>query len=581
MTSPSLADVLSVHLHHLYGPADAATALSGLLALAERTDLPPRPAALTEDDVWLIAYADHVSDGDLAPLQVMDRVLRTELAGLVNGVHLLPFYPWTSDDGFAVTDHRTIDAALGTWADITALAASHRVMVDAVVNHVSAAHDWVAAWLEGRGRARILEPDSDFDTSAVSRPRTSPLLTPFTDTGGNTRRAWTTFGPDQVDLDYHNPEVLVTMTETLLYYATQGASVIRLDAIGYLWKQSGTSCLHLPQTHEVVRLWRTMLDHCAPGTLVITETNVPHAQNVTYFGTGDDEAHLVYQFSLAPLVLSAFVEGTATDLRRWAASLPFPAVGTAFFNFLGCHDGIGLRPVEGLLTTDQIAELCALAEAAGGGVSFQSGRDGSRRPYELNTTYLDALDAVAGDGAGGARAVAAHAILLSLQGVPGLWFGAVVGLRNDHELVRRTGRLRSINRSRLGLAELRAHLENREARAGWPLAALQTLVGLRRENPAFGPDSPQRVLPGPAWMFAVERGRHPHRATVVVNVTRRQQRLPPAVLDGGALDSGARWRDRLAVAVPDADGGLTMPPHGVAWLEEISAPSRSSSGDVR
>lgn len=558
---------LAAHLGRLYAPEDAAWASKALLSLARSRTTTGRVRPLTATDVWLIAYADHVTDGDTPPLQVMGALLAGDLADLVDGVHLLPFYPWTSDDGFAVVDHLQVDEGLGSWADVEAIGGARRLMVDAVVNHVSASSPWMLDWQKGLRDSWVIEQRSGFDTSRVVRPRTSPLFSAFEAADGTALWVWTTFGPDQVDLDYRNPAVLVAMTDVLLSYACHGAGVIRLDAIGFLWKESGTSCIHLPHTHEVVRLWRSMLDHCAPGTLLITETNVPHEENVAYFGQGVPEAHLVYQFPLAPLVLAAFTWGSAQDLTRWAASLPDPDPGTAFFNFLGSHDGIGMRPVQGLLSPAQVDGLCDLARAAGGGVSYLAEPDGSQTPYELNTTFIDALMAVADDGEGLARIAAAHAILLALQGVPGLWFGAVFGITNDHEGAASSGRLRSLNRGRVALADLLGAVRTPGTLQHAVFDVLSLLIRLRRSHPAFAPASPQVVLPTAAWLFAVVRGVPGRRVLVVVSVSGRDRPFEPARLVGEG-----RWRDRLGPQDDDAltrDDRLILPPYGVAWLEEV------------
>ncbi|WP_370325242.1 alpha-amylase family glycosyl hydrolase [Euzebya sp.] len=565
MSGTSLADALRAHLERLYDPAGARRALEGLLSVCATHASPPRPGDLDERDVWLIAYADHVLEEGRRPLQAMASLLADELADVVDGIHLLPFFPWTSDDGFAVVDHLAVDPAIGTWSDVEAIAADRRVMLDAVVNHVSASSRWVREWCAGERDGWVLEVPEAFDVERVVRPRTSPLRTAFEGPDAMPRFAWTTFGPDQVDLDYANPDVLVAMTEVLLRYAAHGASVIRLDAVGFLWKTSGTTCIHLPETHEVIRLWRTVLDACAPGTLLITETNVPHDENIRYFGAGDDEAHLVYQFPLAPLVLAAFTWGNAQDLTRWAASLADPLPGTAFLNFLGSHDGIGMRPAEGLLSAAQVEGLCDLARAAGGGVSHRAAADGSQTPYELNTTYVDALIAVADDGQGVARIAAAHAILLALQGVPGIWFGALFAIRNDPELVRSTGRLRSVNRARVDLGELRDTLDRPGTLRQVVFESLCRLIALRRSHPAFSPASPQVVLPAPGWLFAVVRGDPGRRVLVVVSVSDRDRTVRPAELAGGGV-----WVERLGGCDEPVTGGdpLVLPPYGVAWLEE-------------
>ncbi|WP_108664942.1 alpha-amylase family glycosyl hydrolase [Euzebya rosea] len=554
-----LDSALRTHLSALYPPDVAEVTLPRLMALAERHRRPREVRPLDQHDVWLIAYADHVGDGRRPPLQVMDELLSGPLADVVNGVHLLPFYPWTSDDGFAVVDFRAVDPAVGDWDDVVAVGRGRRLMVDAVVNHMSASSTHVRDWT-----GHVLSPHESFDTSEVVRPRTSPLLTPFEAPNGLVRHAWTTFSPDQVDLDYGNPDVLVDMTDVLLGYVERGASVIRLDAVAFLWKESGTPCIHLPQTHEVIRLWRTMLDWCAPGSMLITETNVPHEENISYFGDGSDEAHLVYQFALAPLVLASFMWGNAQDLTRWAASLePPPGQGT-FFNFLASHDGIGLRPAEGLVSSTQVDGLCALARAAGGGVSYRSGPNGRQLPYELNTTVLDALDAVADDGGTIQRIVAAHAILLALQGVPGMWAGSLLGVRNWTDGVQQTGRLRTVNRRRLLLDELMADLQRDGSFVSAVFHGLAELVALRTSSPAFDPHSPQRVLAGPSWLFGVQRGEGPDRHVVLVSVSDRDRAVRL-----GDLGVGGRWRDRLGspgTTPYGPDDVLVLPPWGVAWL---------------
>ncbi len=561
-----LGSSLRAHLARIYPPDDAAVALAGLLEVVRTAAGPPQPPRpLTERDVWLITYADQVRDGRRPPLQVLADLLDRRLDDVVTGVHLLPCYPWSSDDGFAVVDPERIDPRAGSWADVTALAGRRRLMLDAVVNHLSPSSPWFAAWLEARPDAPVafLEPGDGWDLSRVTRPRTTPLLTPIAG-----RRVWTTFSADQVDLDYRDPRVLVTMTRLLLGYVARGAGALRLDAVGFLWKASGTTCLHLPQTHEVVRLWRTVLDHVAPGTLLVTETNVPHAENVAYFGRGDDEAHLVYQFPLAPLLLAAFERRDASRLAAWAATLATPGPQAAFLNFLGCHDGVGVRPVEGLLDDAELDALCALAVRAGGGVSHRSGPDGTLVPYELNTTSFSALEAVADDAEDNAvaRHLAAHAVLLALAGVPALYVQGLVGGRNWVAGARATGRLRTVNRRPFDLAELERELDDPSSVAARVAAGISRLVRLRATDPAFHPTAEQTILPGPAWRLAIVRGRRPTRALVVVNVTdrRRTARLPVG---------GRAWQDRLGGGEqhPGEDGLLHVPvaPWGIGWWAEV------------
>lgn len=565
------------HLDRLYPPAQARDAAGRLAARCERfsREHPGLREAygelFDESDVVLITYADQLQEPGQAPLSTLRRFIAEHLSDVVTGVHLLPFYPWTSDDGFSVVDYRRVDPSVGTWDDVRALAGDVRIMVDAVVNHVSADSAWFTAWRSGDERfdGWFIDVDPAADVSGITRPRPQPVLTPF-ETSRGIRHVWTTFSTDQVDLNYANPEVLLAMTEVLLDYVANGARMIRLDAVAYLWKRLGTACIHLAETHEVVRLWRTVLDTLAPGTLMITETNVPHEENVRYFGDGTDEAHLVYQFPLAPLVLSSFHRADVTTLQQWAAELSTPSDTTTFFNFLGSHDGIGVRPAEGLLTRSEIEQLCRLATAHGGGVSYKADPDGGMSPYELNTVFFDALTEADADEPQAlqiARILSAQSILLALAGVPGIYVQALLGSRNWREGVEQSGRLRSINRQKFSRAALESELADPANLRHQVFRQLCGRIRTRIGEPAFHPNGGQRILPTPPELFAVERTPPDtsHRVVAVHSVSRRPQAFSVDDGDGAFTDliTGERHHS-------DGSGrlSLTLPPYGVRWLRE-------------
>ncbi len=295
-------------------------------ALIERIDrliaeMTPRPGdfSLSERDALIIAYGDHLHRAGEAPLATLRTTLK-RLALPLSGLHILPFFPYSSDDGFSVIDYRQVDPALGSWDDVRALCADFRVMFDAVFNHISAQSGWFQAFLRGEAPYTdyFITVDPSADLSQVTRPRALPLLTPFETPTGRVD-VWTTFSDDQIDLNYANPDVLIAMIAVLLFYVEQGANLIRLDAIAFLWKQIGTSCLHLPQTHLIIQLLRDVLDLVAPGVILITETNVPQRENLSYFGDGTDEAQLVYQFPLPPLILHTLRTGDARRLTELGA----------------------------------------------------------------------------------------------------------------------------------------------------------------------------------------------------------------------------------------------------------------------
>jgi glycosidase len=526
---------------------------------------------LDEGDIILITYGDQIRRAGEPPLQTLHHFLATELAGAVSGVHLLPCFPYSSDDGFSVIDYTQIDPALGTWADVGDLARSHRLMFDFVANHISQHSSWFQAYRRGEAPYRdfFIEVDPNTDLSQVVRPRTTPLLTPVETTQG-VRHVWTTFSADQMDLNYANPAVLLTMTEVLLHYVAHGASIIRLDAIAYLWKTIGTPCIHLPQTHAVVRLWRAVLDEVAPGVLLITETNVPHAENIAYFGRplpdgSTDEAQMVYNFSLAPLTLHALRTGNAEKLSAWAATLQTPAPGTAFFNFIASHDGIGIRPAEGILTSTEIAGLVEQTLAHGGRVSYRNRGDGSPQVYELNTTVYDFLnDPARPDPLAVPRFLAAQAILLTLAGVPGIYIHSLFGSRNCHDCFAQTGQPRSLNRRKFTLDELHILLTATDGHAGHVFAGMNALLRERRRHPAFHPAAGQEILDMGRAVFAVRRTAKDASETMVclVNVSSQARSV------SGWAQAGQVWHDRLSGRFYRRDE-LVLAPYGIAWLTPV------------
>ena len=476
-------------------------------------DGPPPPRGgrgeLSQRDALLITYGDQVREPGLAPLRTLGAFLREHAAGLVSGVHVLPFYPSSSDDGFSVMDYRSVDPELGDWDDLRDLGRSFDLMYDLVLNHVSAQGEWFQRFLQDDPAYRdwFIVVEDDPDLSQVVRPRALPLLTPFRTASGE-RRVWTTFSADQVDLNVANPDVLLELIDVLRFSVARGARFIRLDAIAYLWKEIGTPCIHLPQTHRVIQLMRTVLDEVAPGTLLITETNVPHADNVSYFGDGTNEAQLVYNFALPPLVLHAIATGSAEALAGWAASLRLPSDRVTFFNFLASHDGIGVNPVRGILPQAEIDAIVGRAEAHGGFVSYKHDPDGSKSPYELNVNYFDALSdpgAAEPIDTQVRRFLLAHAIMLAMPGVPGIYFHSLFGSRGDRAGAEASGIPRRINRQKLPLADLERELGDPGSLRSQVLAGLGGLLRMRSSCAAFHPAGRWEVVPSDPRVLALRR----------------------------------------------------------------------------
>jgi sucrose phosphorylase len=516
------------------------------------------PRRWDERDAILITYGDSIHNTEERPLATLGRFIERHVGDAVSTVHILPFYLYSSDDGFSVVHYRTLQPGLGGWADVQALGAHHRLMFDLVLNHASRESSWFNDFELGIAPASdyFIVQDPAADLSAVVRPRTHPLLTPVHTRSGQ-RHVWTTFSDDQADLNYANPDVLFEMLDLLLYYIAMGARVIRLDAIAYLWKKPGTPCIHLPETHEVVKLMRDLLEIVAPDVLLITETNVPHIENVSYFGNGD-EAHMVYQFSLPPLVLHAMVTGNAAHLSKWASGLAAPPKDCTFLNFTASHDGIGVRPLEGVVPAPEISRIVDHVKQRGGRVSMKTNSDGTESPYELNITWFDAMGGLESTDLHLQRFLCSQTIPLALRGIPAVYIHSLTATPNDLAGMEKTGRARSINRRRWVEAELQAALGDKNSTTARALAELTRLLKLRAQQPAFHPDAAQKVVALDDRLFAVERA----------SLDGKQTMLAVSNVSGVAVEFSAQSAatDLIQNRKVSAGKSVRLDPYQTVWL---------------
>lgn len=502
------------HLERLWPEfsTDQTQALAGRVVAAVGADPQSQPARDTTlpgaDEIVLITYAGSVVDDGEAPLQALRSWVAEYLADTISTVHVLPFFESSSDGGFSVVDYRRVDSAVGDWPDIERLGQDRRLMFDIVCNHGSAQSSRFAEFIADRepGRDWFVTADPSNDLSDVVRPRTHPLLTPV-ETVAGVRHVWTTFSADQVDFDFSNPDVLVEFCSILGFYLDRGASRLRLDAIAYLWKQIGTSCVHLPQTHEVVKLMRTLSEARSADTLLITETNVPHDRNVSYFGAGD-EAHVVYNFTLAPLLVWSVLSGSGVELTKWLTQLDPPPPGCSFLNFIASHDGIGVRPVEDLLDAEQMATLLRAASESGGSWSDYTTPDGPL-PYELNVSLVDLLAGIEDDQQARPhvdRLLIAHQIMLAVQGIPAIYLQTLLAAAGDHGHVSKTGHKRDINRPTVHRSVIDDRFGGDPASAAATIfTELRSLALIRRAHVAFSPSSTQQILDLDPRIVAIER----------------------------------------------------------------------------
>ncbi|HCJ4261833.1 TPA: sugar phosphorylase [Listeria innocua] len=514
-----------------------------------------------EKDIVLITYGDQFKEESKKTLPTFKKMYDRYLKSTFEVVHFLPFYPYSSDDGFSVIDYKPVNPELGDWEDIKEMEQSARLMFDFVCNHMSAKSEWFKRYLAGDKEFQnfFVEMDPDTDLSSVTRPRATPVLTPFQFASGKEGYIWTTFSEDQIDLNFACPEVLYKMIDVLMFYLEEGAEYVRLDAVGFMWKVPGTSSIHLDETHEIVKLFRDLVDMAAPGTIIITETNVPHVDNISYFGNGEKEAHMVYQFPLPPLVLHAIHHGNAEFLSNWAKGLELPEGKRTFFNFLASHDGIGLNPVRGIIPEADILALVDDLEKEGALVSYKQNPDGTKSPYEINVTYMDALSKQADtDDLRLSRFLVAHAVLMSIPGVPAVYVQSILGSRNDYLGVETTGHNRSINRKKYDLAEITAELNQADSLRKETYDALTKLISTRKAESLFHPEIPMEVLESTAELFVVKRSSGAESIILIHNLSEKEVHY--------SLDSGVYTNLYTGSAVTGSDS-IKLRGYEFCWLK--------------
>lgn len=518
------------HFNIIYENDETSSYIRRIEQLVQKYKLQPVPKIpvhdlWTHEDHILITYGDMVNPKPGEPISKLNKqhlFLKKYLKEEISSVHILPFFPSSSDDGFSVVDYRRVDERIGGWDDVKNLSKDFRLMADLVMNHTSRYSEWFKGYLENEEpyNEYFIDIDPDEDLSVVTRPRSTPLLTPVHTKSGE-KFVWSTFSDDQIDVDFSNPDVLFEYLDIFFYYLSKGLSVIRLDAVAFIWKEIGTSCIHLKETHEIVKLMRTLVECFRPDATIITETNVPHKENISYFGEGD-ETHMVYQFSLPPLLLHAILTENASYLTKWVTSLDKLPENCTYFNFTSSHDGIGVRPLEGLVPDEEFLKLVKDVKKKGGFVSEKKNPDGTLSPYELNITYFDAFS-----GNNGSQSVqekkylCSQIIALSFKGVPGIYFHNLTATRNNMQGVSVTGRYRTINRKKWYYDELIGELSDPDTSTNRIFNKMKEIIGKRKKHTAFHPFGGQKVLDVDPDLFCLLRW-DPNKTEeifVIANVT--------------------------------------------------------------
>lgn len=597
--SPEQRERLLGRLAFLYGHEAAGPGMAELERIC-RVYFAHKPQALiqadqdfdpaerfSERDMILITYGDLIKGRGHSPLASLARFCENYLEGNINILHILPFFPYSSDRGFSVIDFATVDPELGTWQDIWSLESRFQLMFDGVFNHISSQSRWFQEFLGGNPYYKdfFISYDSpqelsDAQRQKIFRPRTSDILARYA-TVDRPKYVWTTFSRDQVDLNYKSPNVLLRVMEILLTYIRQGADIIRLDAVTYLWAELGTSCAHLDQTHEIVKLMRDVLDCIAPQVALITETNVPHDENISYFGDGRDEAQMVYNFALPPLVLHAFHRQDASWLSEWAGGLSLDSPQATFFNFLDSHDGIGLMGVKGILPPEEIEFILETTKAQGGLVSYKTGAHGEEEPYELNITWFSALNRPPEDcGEDIAfqvrRFVASRVVALVLPGVPGIYLHSMIGTRNDVEAVTVSDSKRDINRRLIDEELITATLKDPLSKVSRIGRELGRLLTIRSQQRSFHPSGRHRVLSLDHRVLAVLRSspEGDEHTLALINVADQSFSLEIAMDEVGI--HSPYWLDLVSEmdwAVSEGKLHLKLLPYDILWLQPRNEPS--------
>lgn len=553
---------------------DLANELISLMGLVDKEIIENRNINhWDQSDSLVITYGDSILSTEEKPLQTLHRFLDKYLRSSISGVHILPFYPYTSDDGFSVLDYSSVNESLGTWQDIKAIAKDYSLMSDLVINHCSARSLWFENFLKDRepGRGFFYTASPDDDLSAVVRPRTNELLREV-ETATGTQYVWCTFSHDQVDLDFSNPQVLKQFVSIIKQYLDNGVRFFRLDAIAFLWKEVGTNCLNLPQTHEIVRLLRTLIEQAQHDAVMITETNIPNRENLSYFGNAN-EAHCVYNFSLPPLLVNSLVTGNCTYLKQWMMSMPPARNGTAYFNFIASHDGIGLRPAEGLLSDAEINTLVNTMQSFGGHISWRSLDNGDSKPYEINIALYDALQGTVNgpDNLGLQRFICAHAIMLALEGIPAIYIHSFLGTHNDQQRVDNSGHNRAINRHQWDYQLLEEQLTDTESSHYQTYDRLKNLLKIRRRQSAFHPNATQFTLHLGDQLFGFWRQSLDRQQSIfcISNISDQPQVL--SLSDINLIDN-EHWQDLITglpcsvQAQDNHSAAIQMQPYQTLWI---------------
>ena len=522
----------------------------------------------SEKDTILISYPNSIVENKRKPLSTLKKFLDKHCMNMISIIHILPFFPSSSDQGFSVKDYYSVDKNFGSWDDIKRISQKFSVMGDVVLNHGSSKSKWFENFLNGSGPGSkyFLTADKNLDLSTVTRPRTSDLLSKV-DTANGEKYVWCTFSEDQVDYDFENFEVLKEFISIITFYLENGISVFRFDAVAFLWKKIGTGCVNLPETHEIVRLFRTILDYLAPSAILVTETNTPARENVTYFGNAN-EAHWIYNFSLPPILIYTVLKGDSSYLEKLTMSLPPAQLGASYLNFVASHDGIGLRPIEGMMSKREINKLINKMKNNGGEISYRINKDNKESPYEINISLFDAMQETlnGNEDFHFDRFLCIHIIMLSLEGVPAFYIHSLFGTKNDQNLYSKTNKKRDLNRHVFEIDNLKRIIDDENNHGSFIFYKLKNLIAIRKKQTAFHPNAVQFTLHLGKNFYGVWRQSLDKSQSIfcITNVTDENREFSLMDINLIGFD---QWRDLISnKTLSDIHSKITLKPYQTIWV---------------
>ena len=554
---------------------DASRLLNSILSLIDEDDLASKKKltskSWSQKSSFLITYADSIKSENDSPLLILNQFLKKYIDS-IDSIHILPFMPSSSDSGFSVIDYYKIDEKFGNWKGLNLISKNKNIMIDIVLNHASRNSEWFANFLKGSGQGHdFFKVVNDWNGIAqIERPRSSELFQKIQTVDGE-KKVWCTFSHDQIDLDFSNPAVLLEFLKIIKFYIKKNIKIFRLDAVAFLWKKQNTSCINLQETHYIIKLIRFVSTLIDKNVILITETNIPSKENLSYFGN-NDEAHWIYNFTLSPLILFTLLSGNCSQLRKWSMTMPPAQEGNAYFNFLASHDGIGLRPVEDKLDSTELYRLINKMRELGGTVSYKTSQWGEEIPYEINITYLDSLKSTFNgeEKFQIKRFICAHTIMFAMEGIPAIYIHSFLGTKNDYKAIAVGEGNRSINRFKWDKKDIHKILEDKNSNNFYIMSKLNSLLNIRSKQPAFHPNATQFTLNLGDEVFGLWRQDKKRKQSIfsIYNVTLKSVKLSLQKIN---LIETEKWIDLISgEALNDIDDDILLKPYQSLWISNYN-----------